>query len=434
MVKEKKLTITELSRPIPSTIHKIKGFGTLTIYQMKMSPFWYLRVRINDRIVRRSLKPLLRTETKTQAIFEAKKIYLDLQVSQMNQEPINKTTGFKLIAQKLNQENESRCERGELSNQKIINDNYRLKNDLIPFFKKYQINQITYSVINEYFKTINNTPRRKVNPLDSNSLKIHLSHIQQILKHAQKLNVIQSLPMFPSFETKDQTRGHFDKSEYKKLTATLRNQIGKVTTVTDDVGKKLRNVALTQELYDLIIFMMNTFIRPSDIKVIKHSHITIVNGANKFLRLNHPSTKSHPSPVVSLEMAVEVYQRILARQKKEKTYKSNGYVFMPEYENRTYGLRQLQRQFNFLLETTNLKFDSQEKERTLYSLRHSALMLRCIESENLDLLTLARNARTSPEMLNRFYLKYLTPEMNIDKLQSQKNPKLKKNQTSELVK
>ena len=124
----------------------------------------------------------------------------------------------------------------------------------------------------------------------------------------------------------------------------------------------------------------------------------------------------------------------MARQKKEKTYKSNGYVFMPEYENRTYGLRQLQRQFNFLLETTNLKFDSQEKERTLYSLRHSALMLRCIESENLDLLTLARNARTSPEMLNRFYLKYLTPEMNIDKLQSQKNPKLKKNQTSELVK
>jgi hypothetical protein len=32
-------------------------------------------------------------------------------------------------------------------------------------------------------------------------------------------------------------------------------------------------------------------------------------------------------------------------------------------------------------------------------------------------------------MLSRFYLKYLSPEMNVEKLQSQKNPKIKEAMT-----
>jgi len=35
----------------------------------------------------------------------------------------------------------------------------------------------------------------------------------------------------------------------------------------------------------------------------------------------------------------------------------------------------------------------------------------------LDLLTLARNARTSVEMVEKFYSSTLAPEMNIDLLQ-----------------
>jgi hypothetical protein len=37
-----------------------------------------------------------------------------------------------------------------------------------------------------------------------------------------------------------------------------------------------------------------------------------------------------------------------------------------------------------------------------------------------DLLTLARNARTSVEMIERFYASQLTPEMNIALLQSRR--------------
>lgn len=55
--------------------------------------------------------------------------------------------------------------------------------------------------------------------------------------------------------------------------------------------------------------------------------------------------------------------------------------------------------------------------RTLYSLGHSAITFRQLYGRNVDLLTLSRNARTSVEMVGRFYSSNLSAEMNIEQLQ-----------------
>jgi hypothetical protein len=47
-------------------------------------------------------------------------------------------------------------------------------------------------------------------------------------------------------------------------------------------------------------------------------------------------------------------------------------------------------------------------------------MYRLLYGEGLDLLTLARNARTSTEMIERFYASHLEGEMNIEMLQSRR--------------
>lgn len=420
---KKKITISNRTNPLK--IEKIKGFGTLCIYQLKASKYWWARMYLKGKIIRQTTKVWI-DDDKKKAIEKAKQIYFEKQDFVINNEPITKSTGFALIASKLEKENEARFKRKQIAETKITQDKYRLKNDLLPFFKKYQISDIDYSVIEEYFSTINNKSSRKDNPLHTNTLKLHLSHIQQILKLAIKLGVIKSLPVFPSFKTKDEPRSSFSTAEYAKLHRTLASRIGQIQKVKDKNDKLIRNVELTQELYDLMIFMTNTFIRPTDIKVLKHSHIDIVRTKNLYLRLNHPTTKSHSNPVVSLEKAVEIYENIVKRQNISKEYSKDGYVFVPEYDNRNTALRHLQRQFNYLLEITKLKIDGLGNVRTLYSLRHSALMFRLLESQDLDLLTLARNARTSPEMLDRFYLKHYQPEMGIEKIQSQKNPKLQK--------
>lgn len=52
-------------------------------------------------------------------------------------------------------------------------------------------------------------------------------------------------------------------------------------------------------------------------------------------------------------------------------------------------------------------------------------MYRLMYGIGIDLLTLANNARTSPEMIHRFYARHLTGGQNLEMLQSKRSRKLK---------
>jgi hypothetical protein len=403
-------TMRDRTQPIPSSLQKVTGFGTLTIYKMAASPFWYARYYEDGKIVRRSLK----VADKKEAIKAAKKVFVDLKHRKMNNLPFTKTSGFEVCARGLAKENDARFKRGELSKQKISYDAGRLEADLLPHFGKYEIADIDYSVISDYINKLS-TPDR---PLTINTLKIHLSHIKTILNYAQRVGVITGLPAFPRLKTTDTARPWFNSTEYSTLHSVCRSRIGTKIRVDSKAGKFLRNVEITQEVYDLIIFMTNSFIRPTDIKVLQHKHVAIVRGKEKFLRLTHPPTKSHGQPIATLERAVVVYEELLARQRKEGFGKPDDYLFCPHQLNRDYALRDITRQFDQVLKVAGLKHTANGEARTLYSLRHTCIMFRLINGEGIDTITLARNARTSSEMIDRFYAKHLTGEMNIAQLQS----------------
>ena len=75
-------------------------------------------------------------------------------------------------------------------------------------------------------------------------------------------------------------------------------------------------------------------------------------------------------------------------------------------ENRTHANRTFQRMFNYVLETHNLKLDKDGQPRTTYSMRHYALQTRLNKSGGkVNIYDLARNAGTSVNQLERFYLK-----------------------------
>lgn len=403
-------TMRDRTQPIPSSLQKVTGFGTLTIYKMAASPFWYARYYEDGKIVRRSLK----VADKKEAIKAAKKVFVDLKHRKMNNLPFTKTSGFEVCARGLAKENDARFKRGELSKQKISYDAGRLEADLLPHFGKYEIADIDYSVISDYINKLS-TPDR---PLTINTLKIHLSHIKTILNYAQRMGVITGLPAFPRLKTTDTARPWFNSAEYSALHSICRSKVGTKIRVDTKAGKFLRNVEITQEVYDLIIFMTNSFIRPTDIKVLQHKHVAIVRKKDTYLRLTHPPTKSHGQPIATLERAVVVYEELLARQRKEGFGKPDDYLFCPHQLNRDYALRDITRQFDQVLKVAGLKQTANGEARTLYSLRHTCIMFRLINGEGIDTITLARNARTSSEMIDRFYAKHLTGEMNIAQLQS----------------
>jgi hypothetical protein len=266
--------------PISDTIQKVKGYNTLTLYMMEASPFWYVRYYEDGKIYRRSTK----TTDKRDAVKFAHDFFAEIKLKKMNKLPFTKKSGFEVCARGLLKENEGRLLRGEISQSKQTFDEARLEKDLLPYFERYEVADIDYKAISGYIASLS-TPERQ---LSTNSLKVHLSHIKTILKYAQRMGVIIALPAFPKLATIDKPRGWFNSFEYSKLHNTARASVGKTFRVTDADGNNPRNVELTAELYDLILFMTNTLIRPTDIRVLRHKHITIVRQPHLYLRLTHP--------------------------------------------------------------------------------------------------------------------------------------------------
>jgi hypothetical protein len=91
--------------------------------------------------------------------------------------------------------------------------------------------------------------------------------------------------------------------------------------------------------------MVNSFIRPSDVKNLCHKHITVVRGANTYLRLNLPESKRHDKPIVTMPAAVTVYERLRAYQSLLGFGCADDYVFMPQMPDRKRALELLGWQF-----------------------------------------------------------------------------------------
>jgi hypothetical protein len=108
----------------------------------------------------------------------------------------------------------------------------------------------------------------------------------------------------------------------------------------------------------------------------------------------------------TMPAAVGVYNRIKLRNEE---HTKDVYLFLPAYKKCSNARRIIQRQFNALLERCNLKHDRYTNmDRTVYSLRHTAICMRIILSEGqVNIFNLAKNAGTSVDQIERFFARNL---------------------------
>ena len=66
--------------------------------------------------------------------------------------------------------------------------------------------------------------------------------------------------------------------------------------------------------------------------------------------------------------------------------------------------------FNRILEETNLKVDREGQKRTAYSLRHTYICFRLMEGA--DIYQVAKNCRTSVEMIQKYYADHIKTLIN----------------------
>ena len=73
------------------------------------------------------------------------------------------------------------------------------------------------------------------------------------------------------------------------------------------IGSYGMEVYMPTDMVRLIGFMVNSFIRSSDLKFIQHKHVEIIDGDYRYLRLSLPETKKHDQPIVTMTAAVSIY-------------------------------------------------------------------------------------------------------------------------------
>lgn len=401
--------------PIKSSVTTIEGLPSkLKIYRIAGSKYWQMRFYNLGRYVVKSLKTTSLDEAK---VF-ATQMFLSMvesgaYVPRANASGLSSASRHQLLhdwIEEVLQLEEEKVRRDEIKHASYVMAKIRLEGLIFDFFKDRPVGQIDANVLTDFITFLTSKD------LSASTIQGYMAQTRKLLKLLCRKGIIDSIPLFPSLKSQSNSRGAFTLTEYKEI---LRASKRLRRETFQDWGK--RNKAWIRSEYHqmpiemnwLIRFMVYTFVRPGDIRQIKNKHIEVIRGAFHYLRLTLPEVKRHKAATVSLPPAVLIFERLLAYQKLRGYGMPEDYVFFPEEKNRRLVLDITGWAFNWILKKLNLKKGPHGTDRTLYSLRHTAITFRLIYGGNIDLLTLARNARTSVEMIDKFYASTLSAEMNI---------------------
>ena len=314
-----------------------------------------------------------------------------------------------------------RMMRGELAMQSFRALRNRLQKQICPVLGQLDIRAIGHHDLQQFMDKL---VQRKASSV---TIAQYMQAIRLVFKQALIEELIDRIPPFPKLRLSSQPRGGFTVAEYRALLRAAKrlariDEAPKAVTHRDRAGGiYTKSAAVPAELVWVIGFMVNSFLRPSDLKTIQHKHVEIVRTNHLYLRLTIPETKRHRAQIVTLRPAVRIYQSLRKYQQARGLAGPEDYLFLPHIEDRDAAAVVLSGNFNKVLAATHLKTGELGQARSLYSLRHTAIMFRLLYGKGIDLLTLARNARTSVKMIEDFYASNLTAEMNIGLLQSKRH-------------
>ena len=378
--------------PIPSSIQTIAGYPKkLVVYLTSASKFYWVRTYYQDRYFTKSTKT---TDLKTAKKF-AITFYEKTLIGAILNNKSDTSRSFTVVGRHF-------LDSIKKTTKPTVyrSDESRFKNELSPFFNEQDIATISNAQISRLLD------RLKDKDLSVATLKHYIVVLRKILKFAIANDLLDRLPVFPKIQgklTTSQKRDYLTDEEYESIV--------RMSEVCASEELIVRGVAITLEMKYLIQFCVNSFIRPSDLRVIKHKHITIKeDGNDSWIVLSHPATKTNANEVQCMPATVGIYKQLCElRLKTQKKISPDEYLFYPTYTNRDTAMSVIARLFRKIVEKTAIETQT-DKNVTLYSLRHTSIMMRLVKG-NVNTLHLARNARTSQNMIDQFYAQHLTSDL-----------------------
>nr|WP_207189545.1 site-specific integrase [Rhodobium orientis] len=279
---------------------------------------------------------------------------------------------------------------GERNERYVQNHQGRLTNHLLPFFGTKGLSEITPGLLQEY-RVLRRTPDENGKVPAHSTLNQEIVVLRQVMKTALREGWIGHLPDFSTpyqLSRKITHRAWFSPEDYKKLyQATRRN-------AKEAQGKKWQWAA--EQMHDYVLFMANTGLRPDEANNLEYRDVSIEQDGGQTILVIEVRGKRGVGYCKSTAGAVLPFQRMVERNAPAPTDK-----LFPAYHRKG---------FNRILEEEGLKYDRQGNRRTAYSLRHTYICLRLLEGA--DIYQVAKNCRTSVEMIEKHYAAHIKTQLN----------------------
>lgn len=423
--------------------HPILG-GRAYIFRRDRSPFWQAAAFVNGRNYRHST----RAEDLARAVHEAEEWYISLRgqatagtlpAAEEAQEPI-----FREVADQFMKEYEVMTE-GQRSPRWIKGHAIRLRIYLVPFFGDLPISKVDSAKIQEYRVSRMTLPKEK-NPLAQDKRKFfpklpaqktlhnEIVTLRLVLKAALRRRMIEGLPDLSAPFRKQGKVSHrpwFSMAEYKDLYKAT----GKYKKAAPP---HIRWSA--EQVHDFVLFMANTGLRPDEAMNLQHRDVEIVHDddTDETILVIEVRGKRGVGYCKSTPNAVKPYQRLLSRPKptlinaegEEENPDKNKKQELPKPSDRVFPSNHI-KLFNNLLVREKLKFDRDNQPRTAYSLRHTYICKRLIEGA--DIYQLAKNCRTSVEMIEKHYAAHIKTLLDAGLINKMKPKKANKDDSATKV-
>ncbi len=292
----------------------------------------------------------------------------------------------------------------------------RTNGHLVPFFGSMVLPEITAGTINEYrIHRLEESKALRGKPPAHNTMHQEIVTLRQIFKTALRHGWIEHLPDMSApyrASAKISHRGWFSPEEYKQLYEATRKRA--------QHPKQPRFRWEAEQLHDYVLFSANTGLRPDEAMRLQFRDVKIVDdeGSGQTILEIEVRGKRGIGFCKSTVGAVRPFERLKARLRPEggpgragsrKDSLESGEWQKPRATELLFPKwsRDL---FNAILEEEKLRVDRDGRPRTAYSLRHTYICLRLLEGA--DIYQIAKNCRTSVEMIEKYYAAHLKTQLD----------------------
>jgi integrase len=292
----------------------------------------------------------------------------------------------------------------------------RTNGHLIPFFGSMVLPEITAGKVNEYrIGRLEECKALRGKPPAHNTMHQEIVTLRQIFKTALRHGWIDHLPDLSEpyrSSTKISHRAWFSPEEYKQLYEATRKRAQN--------PKQPRFRWEGEQLHDYVLFSANTGLRPDEALRLQFRDVTIVEdeGSGQTILEIEVRGKRGVGFCKSTAGAVLPFERLKSRSRPDggpgRSGSRTASVAKGEWHepNPTDLLfpkwpRDL---FNAVLDEEKLHVDRDGRPRTAYSLRHTYICLRLLEGA--DIYQIAKNCRTSVEMIEKYYAAHLKTRLD----------------------